>query len=157
MASNGKCNHKASIHPLKEIPHTQWVASALEAGLPDGIFPNKHLGKFLDGLAMYVICWNIIWPFGLLYIRLFGIVLGHLEYLHNGSLVYLFPFWYVVRRKIWQPCLEVGGGKTRDKKWEKMRVENNKKIKRGEPPFFQSDLFGRHAFWRGGRIKGRLF
>jgi hypothetical protein len=38
-----------------------------------------------------------------------GIFYGHLEYLRPfgescGNLVYFFPFWSVVPRKIWQPC-----------------------------------------------------
>jgi hypothetical protein len=48
-----------------------------------------------------------------------GIFYGHLVYFtdiryilwplvtFSGSLVYLFPFWYVVARKIWQPCSQI--------------------------------------------------
>jgi hypothetical protein len=42
-----------------------------------------------------------------------GIFCAHLEYISAirfliyGHLVYFFPFWYIVSRKIWQPCLTV--------------------------------------------------
>jgi hypothetical protein len=67
--------------------------------LPDGLFSNQksQFGYILEGLEI-------------------GIFYGHLEY--DTHLVYLkdilyifwsfgtfFPFWYVVPRKIWQPCL----------------------------------------------------
>jgi hypothetical protein len=46
-------------------------------------------------------CWFILWAFGLFN--------GNLVYLMDirhflGSLAYFSPFWYAVRRKIWQPC-----------------------------------------------------
>jgi hypothetical protein len=56
-------------------------------------FENLDLGKFWWALEwkMLVFCmviWNILWPFGnLVVIRTFS------------------PFWYIVSRKIWQPCL----------------------------------------------------
>jgi hypothetical protein len=34
----------------------------------------------------------------------FDVFYLHLEYLFCGNLVYIFPKWYVRRRKIWQPC-----------------------------------------------------
>jgi hypothetical protein len=47
-------------------------------------------------------CWYILWPFGQflghipsIFLQPFGISYGHL--------LYTFPFWYVVPRKIWQP------------------------------------------------------
>jgi hypothetical protein len=46
-------------------------------------------------------CWYILRPFGIFFGH-FGIIYGHLIYLW---LLGLFsPFWYVVPRKIWQPC-----------------------------------------------------
>jgi hypothetical protein len=54
------------------------------------------LGKFwraLKGKGGY-----ILRPFGI-YVRPFGILYGHL--------VYFLPFWYIVSRKIWQPCTQV--------------------------------------------------
>jgi hypothetical protein len=40
-----------------------------------------------------------------------GIFYGRLEYFMvvwkcSGNLVYFRPFWYIVSRKIWQPCAE---------------------------------------------------
>jgi hypothetical protein len=35
-----------------------------------------------------VAIWYRLWPFGIFY----------------GYSIYFFPFWYVVQRKIWQPC-----------------------------------------------------
>jgi hypothetical protein len=37
----------------------------------------------------------ILWPFGIFYCHLVDFVV----------IWYIFPFWYVVPRKIWQPCL----------------------------------------------------
>jgi hypothetical protein len=36
-------------------------------------------------------------------LRSFVIFYGHLPSVVRGILVYLFPFWYFVPRKIWQP------------------------------------------------------
>jgi hypothetical protein len=52
-------------------------------------------------------CWYISWPLGPIY--------GHLVYfVAIWYLVWLigifFPFWYVVQRKIWQPCLKAANG-----------------------------------------------
>jgi hypothetical protein len=48
-----------------------------------GIF-HEHLVYVFDGhLVHYMTIWYILWPFGI-----------------------FFPFWYVVPRKIWQPCSE---------------------------------------------------
>jgi hypothetical protein len=63
--------------------------------LPDlGCFQtqNPNLGKFRWALEWkmllyFMIVWNILVPFGLMYVWQFGIVCGHL--------VYFFPFWYV--------------------------------------------------------------
>jgi hypothetical protein len=46
-------------------------------------------------------CWYILWPFGIFYVLLFGIFGGHMEYFM--VIWYIFPFWYVLPRKIWQP------------------------------------------------------
>jgi hypothetical protein len=63
---------------------------------------NPNLGKFCKGLAMEEVCkcyghfdsfmaiWYILWPFNVYF---------------YVCLVHLFPFWYVVKRKIWQPCI----------------------------------------------------
>jgi hypothetical protein len=70
--------------------------------LPDGFFSNpkskfaetlegqamEDVGKFYVDFVNYPAIWHILWPFGILY----------------GHLVYFYPFWYVVARKIWQPC-----------------------------------------------------
>jgi hypothetical protein len=69
--------------------------------LPDGIFsnPKAHFGKILESLIMegvrifyghlayFKVNWKILWPFGTFCINLV-----------------FSPFWYVVPRKIWQPC-----------------------------------------------------
>jgi hypothetical protein len=58
---------------------------------------NPNLGKIVDGLAMERV--------GLFYghlvcLKLFGIFYGHLG-------IHFMVIWYVVSRKIWQPCLEI--------------------------------------------------
>jgi hypothetical protein len=90
----------------------EWKKGFIEGndpGLPDGIFSNqksqfgwileclamKYVGKFHDHLVyftanriFYGYIWYILWSFGI-FCGLFGI---------------FFPFWYVIERKIWQPC-----------------------------------------------------
>jgi hypothetical protein len=51
-----------------------------------GVYCNERRGQFLR-------------PFGLFY--------SHLVY-YVVILVYFSPFWYVVPRKIWQPCCDPG-------------------------------------------------
>jgi hypothetical protein len=55
----------------------------------------KNLGTFYYHLVYFMAIGNMLWPF--------GIFCGHL--------VYLYPFWYFVPRKIWQPCLYVRSAK----------------------------------------------
>jgi hypothetical protein len=69
--------------------------------LPDGIFSNQF-GQILVGLRMEnvgIFCanleyiaaiWYILWSFG-----------------NFVAILYFFPFWYIVSRKIWQPCLSL--------------------------------------------------
>jgi hypothetical protein len=49
---------------------------------------NGKVGIFYVYLVYFTAIGNILWPF--------GIFCGHL--------VYFSPFWYIVKRKIWQPC-----------------------------------------------------
>jgi hypothetical protein len=44
-------------------------------------------GKFYGHLGHFTVFCYILWSFGIV----------------RGNLVYFFPFWYFVRRKIWQP------------------------------------------------------
>jgi hypothetical protein len=48
-------------------------------------------------------CWYILWTLGLL--TVFCYILWTFVIV-RGYLVYFFPFWYFVPRKIWQPCIE---------------------------------------------------
>jgi hypothetical protein len=76
---------------------------------------NPNLGTFwkvlqcLDwwyifgNLVYFTAIWYILWPFGL--------ICGHLIYFVAiwytiVTLWHIYPFWYVVSRKIWQPCCE---------------------------------------------------
>jgi hypothetical protein len=87
-----------------------WKRSSLLhswAGLPDGLFSNQKskFGEILVGLALVDV----------------GIFYGHLVHftvfcytlwafdIVRGNLLYFFPFWYFVLRKIWQPCSWVSG------------------------------------------------
>jgi hypothetical protein len=45
----------------------------------------------MTDVGNFTAIWNIFWPF--------GIFCGHF-----GAFL---PFWYVVQRKIWQPCVQV--------------------------------------------------
>jgi hypothetical protein len=51
------------------------------------------------------ICWYNIWPLGLFYFHLISFDIFYDRFV-CGNLVYFPPFWYILRRKIWQPCLE---------------------------------------------------
>jgi hypothetical protein len=62
--------------------------------LPDGIFSNRksQFGKILEGLGIEKV----------------GTFYGRLEYITaiwyiSWQFGIIFPFWYVVQRKIWQP------------------------------------------------------
>jgi hypothetical protein len=70
--------------------------------LPDGLFSNQkskfgqilkvlvmeEVGIFYGPLVNFNLFCYILWTFGIV----------------CGNLVYFFPFWYFVPRKIWQPC-----------------------------------------------------
>jgi hypothetical protein len=45
--------------------------------------------------------WSVLWPLHIVYV-----FEDHLVYF-GGYSVYFFTFWYVVPRKIWQPCSDV--------------------------------------------------
>jgi hypothetical protein len=45
-------------------------------------------GIFYGHLVHFTVSCYILWAFGIV----------------RGNLVYFFPFWYFVPRKIWQPC-----------------------------------------------------
>jgi hypothetical protein len=66
-------------------------------GLPDGIFSNQNSKFWINFWVSECIMEDV------------GIFYGHLVYFTDfgffyGYLVYISPFWYVVQRKIWQPC-----------------------------------------------------
>jgi hypothetical protein len=82
---------------------------------------NQTLGKFFEGLAMedagnFMAPWYTLRPFGIFLVIWY--IFGHLVYFWSfgillviwyifGHLVCMFfPFWYVVPRKIWQPCFK---------------------------------------------------
>jgi hypothetical protein len=50
---------------------------------------NPNVGKFWEGLSME----DVLWPFGTFY--------GNVVYF--VAIWYIFLFWYVVPRSIWQP------------------------------------------------------
>jgi hypothetical protein len=84
------------------------------AGLPDGLFSNQKsqfgsilevpamedAGTFYDNLVYFTQILYIFWPFGIVY----------------GHYVYFSPVWYVVLRKIWQPCSEAALNRLRTHK-----------------------------------------
>jgi hypothetical protein len=49
----------------------------------------EGVGKLCVQLVYLMDTWHILWPLGIFY----------------GYLVCFSPFWYVIPRKIWQPCL----------------------------------------------------
>jgi hypothetical protein len=65
---------------------------------------NPNLGKFWRALEWkmllyFMIIWNILWPFGMMY--------GSLVYVVCGHLVYFCLFGMFGPRKIWQPWFEI--------------------------------------------------
>jgi hypothetical protein len=59
-----------------------------------------NFGGYCDGRCwciLHMSIWYILRPFGIPTLWLFGML--------SSYLVYWFPFWYVVARKIWQPCV----------------------------------------------------
>jgi hypothetical protein len=50
-------------------------------------------------LVYFMVIWYILWSF--------GIFCGHLVYFMAIWYIPIFPFWYVVPRKIWSPCSEL--------------------------------------------------
>jgi hypothetical protein len=47
----------------------------------------EDVGVFYGHLVHFTVVCDILWTFGIV----------------SGNLVHFFPFWYFVRRKIWQP------------------------------------------------------
>jgi hypothetical protein len=89
-------NDLETVNSTELLRLTQLEALDLRSGLPDGTISNQkyQFGLILKGPAMEDV--GIKWPFGLFY--------GHLVYFK--VICYIPPpFWYVVARKIWQPCL----------------------------------------------------
>jgi hypothetical protein len=83
-----------------------WVAIWYICGWPFVIFCGWPFGIFC-GWPFGIFCW---WPFGIFCGWPFGIFCGLLVYFVViwyilWSFEKLFPFWYVVPRKIWQPWL----------------------------------------------------
>jgi hypothetical protein len=63
---------------------------------------NPNMGKFWSVLqwkmlVYFVAVWSILQPFG---------ILVTIWYIF-GQMVYFFPLWYVVPRKIWKRCFNV--------------------------------------------------
>jgi hypothetical protein len=75
---------------------------------------NPNLVRFCTDLQLEDVGIHILCPFGLHILLQFGILCGYLVYfVVIWSILWLFgvffPFWYLVPRKIWQPCSERGG------------------------------------------------
>jgi hypothetical protein len=84
----------------------------LRAGLPDSTY--TYISKipilvYFEGSwsGTRWFKWNILWTFGIPILWPIGILYGHVVILWSFS-----PFWYIVPRKIWLPCLR---GKARKK------------------------------------------
>jgi hypothetical protein len=105
--------------------------------LPDGIFSKQkyQFGQILEGLEMGTI----------------GIFYGYLDHcVFNVHLVFLSsigifaPFWYIVPRKIWQPCLAAEWQKTLPKLRRQMKaIGNEKRVFQRRDWFFVSRFQGR--------------
>jgi hypothetical protein len=87
-------------HPrVKSRPQKLWQTIA---GLPDGIhsfIPNIQIWVNFGGQKI-VKCWNILYPFWIYYwhlVYIFSVICFFVLFL-----VFFYPFWYIVSRKIWQ-------------------------------------------------------
>jgi hypothetical protein len=73
------------------------------SGLPDGKFTiqNPNLGKFWRALELKMLVYFI-----LVFLCPFGICYWYFVYflVICCNFVYFHPFWYIMSRKIWQPC-----------------------------------------------------
>jgi hypothetical protein len=66
-----------------------------------GIFYGRF-GLFYCHLVYFTAVWSILLPFGLFYCHLlYFVAICYILWLFG----IIFPFWYVVPRKIWQPWL----------------------------------------------------
>jgi hypothetical protein len=115
----------------------------------------RLLGIFCGNLVYFDAIWYILWSFGIHMLWPFGIFCGHLVYLFCGQSVYLFcghlvnffqlvyfvvvwyifPFWYIVPRKIWQSCTLIGLRVVGEKKRSHKRVSIWQLSKKIFPPF----------------------
>jgi hypothetical protein len=57
----------------------------------------EDVGIYYGHLVHFAVFCYILWTFGIV----------------CGNLVYIFPFWYFVPRKIWQPCSMIPCGTIR--------------------------------------------
>jgi hypothetical protein len=90
------------LQQYEKLEHAKQFGYAVLPGLPDVYFQTKiatwvHFGGSCNGR-----CWCTLWIFGLLY--------GHLIYfMAIWYILWSFgifpPFWYIVPREIWQPCV----------------------------------------------------
>jgi hypothetical protein len=76
--------------------------------LPDGMFKTKFKPKILTwvnfGGSCKGRCWYILWTLGPFY----GLLIYFMDIRYSSwKFGIFFPFWYFVRRKIWQACSEV--------------------------------------------------
>jgi hypothetical protein len=63
---------------------------------------NPNLGKFWRIFQMEDVGICVLWPFGKFSVHLVNVVAIWDIVWSFGT---FFPFWYVVPRKIWQPCI----------------------------------------------------
>jgi hypothetical protein len=82
----------------------QEFAPRCQPGLPDGFFSDQisKFGYILENIGMENV---VIFSGHLEYLRPLGIIYCHLE--NSVVILYIFPFWFVLQRKIWQPCPSV--------------------------------------------------
>jgi hypothetical protein len=115
-----KSGHKLSQQEWNELkrPNLKLKASALQRFFPFRypisilhqamvarwyIFKPKILIWVNFGVACSARCWYILWPFGPFYCHfVYFIAILYILW----SFWYIFPFWYVVARKIWQPYIK---------------------------------------------------
>jgi hypothetical protein len=72
---------------------------------------NPNLGKFWrvlqwKVLVYFMAIWSILWLFGIGILWLFGIGILWPYGIDYGNLLHFPQFWYVLPRKIWQPCFK---------------------------------------------------
>jgi hypothetical protein len=100
----------------------------------------ENVGMFYANWEYLTAIWYILWPF--------------------GNLVYFPPFWYIVSRKIWQPCSHEGAAAAAAAVDSGVNI--SKRCDKFSPPFRETGsrqvgIRAEFQWQTGGRCYGHYF